>query len=84
MVRVKVVRVHAIKALRGSKGIAPLTLNLGAGRGEWLTSRLSSFTRWTELRYLLNRRLHRPQRWFRRFGVQKNLLTLKGFKPRTI
>jgi hypothetical protein len=47
-VRVKVVQVHAVKELRGSRGIAPLILNLVAGRGEWLTSRLSSFTPGTE------------------------------------
>ena len=35
-------------------------------------------------RYPLNRRLGGPQTWCRRFGEEKNLLSLLGLKPWTV
>jgi hypothetical protein len=50
----KVLLIHAMKARRGSKGIAPLILDFGTRRG-WLTSRPGK-----KYQYPLNLRLHGP------------------------
>jgi hypothetical protein len=54
----KVVLVHAMKAYRGSRGIAPLILNPA---GEWSISRPGRFTPGKEPLYPFNRRLRGPQ-----------------------
>jgi hypothetical protein len=48
---------------------------------EWLTSRPSRFNPGNENLYPLNRRLGRPQRWYRRVGNGRNSLPLLVFKP---
>jgi hypothetical protein len=52
--------VHATKAYRGSRGIAPLILDLELDGGEWSASRLGRFTAGQEPRYPLLRRLEAP------------------------
>ena len=55
------VHLHAIKAHRRSRGIAPLIPNLCTRRGQWSTLSLGRFTPGKEPRYPLNRRLGGPQ-----------------------
>jgi len=50
-----------MKAYKGSRALAPLTLNLGLERGKWWTPRPGRFTPDKELGYSLNRRLGGPQ-----------------------
>jgi hypothetical protein len=47
----KVGTVRVVKAYRGSRGIAPLILHLGADAGELSTTYPGRFTPWEELRY---------------------------------
>jgi hypothetical protein len=67
---------YNMKAHRGSRCIVPLNLNLGIG-WKWAVT-------WTPRplypRYLLNRRLIGVQGRSGRFGKEKNLLTLSGFR----
>ena len=61
-VKVKFALEQALKAQRGSTGIAvffPLTSAIGGGG--WLTPRPGRFALWKETRYPLYRRLGRPQ-----------------------
>ena len=57
----KVTPAHAVKACRGSGGVAPLVLNLGPGRTEFSASHHGHFTLGKELLYPLNRGLDGPQ-----------------------
>jgi hypothetical protein len=41
--KAKAVPIHVMKVCKGNRGIAPLILNLGTGRGEWSTSHLGRF-----------------------------------------
>jgi hypothetical protein len=65
-----------MKSDRGSRGIAPLSFNLGiryAGGGGVVTSRVSRFTPEKEPRYPLNRWLGGPQSLCGRSGEGKNV-----------
>ena len=65
-----------MEAGKGSRGRAPLILNLGTRwRGEWSASGPGRFTPRKELWYPLNRNLVGPQSFSGSFGEQKNLLT---------
>jgi len=66
--RPKALPVQAVKACSSSRAIAPLILNLGASRGEWLTSRPGRFIPGKEPRYPLNKRVCGHQRRYGRFG----------------
>jgi len=68
---------HAMKPCRGSRGIAPLFLNLGT-RWEWSTSCTGCFTSGK------GPRLGGPQSQYGCLREAKNFLTLPGFEPRVI
>jgi hypothetical protein len=59
-------------------------LTLVLDGGEWLTSRPGRFTLGEERRHPLNTRLAGPRSGPDVFGVEKNVLHLPGFEPRTI
>jgi hypothetical protein len=59
-------------------------INSALDKGEWLTLRPGRINPGKEPRYPLNGRLGGPQRWFGRFGEEKNLLLLPGFQPWTV
>ena len=80
----EVVRLHAIKEYRRSRGTAPLGLNLGARWGDWSLSHSGRFTSKKEPRHPLSRRLDGPQTRSGRFGEEKTLFNLPGFEPRTV
>jgi hypothetical protein len=69
--------VHVMKKYRGNSGITPLIFNDGVRWNECLTSRFGRFIPF-------NRRLGVTQRPSGCFGEEKNLLPIKGFKPRTM
>jgi hypothetical protein len=75
-----------MKAHRGSRGIAPLILNLGTRerRGVNSTPRPGHFTPRKKARYPLNRRLSEPQSQFGHYGEEKDILSLPSFEPQTI
>jgi hypothetical protein len=70
-----------MKSYTGSRGIAPLILNLGT---EWryVVNFTSGPTSEKESLYPLNR-LSGFQNWFGSFG-HKNLVNLPGFEPHTV
>ena len=78
-VKVKFAPAHAMKAQRGSRGIALLLFNLGARWGGWLTPHPRRFTPGKETRYPLYRRLDGPQGQSRRL---REVSTPPGF-PQT-
>jgi hypothetical protein len=71
-----------MKACRGSRGIAPLILNVGNKLVEWSGQSLGRFIFGKESRYQLNRRLDGPHMNFGRAAEEKNLLPLSGFELR--
>ena len=73
---------YSVKAYRGSGSVDPLILDLDGG--ELLTSHPGYCTARKEPLYPLNRRLGGPQRQYRRFGKEKNVLPLPGFEPWTV
>lgn len=77
----EVAPVHATKAYRGSRGIAPLLTSALCG-GEWSATCPGHFTPRKEPWYLLNRRLDGSQRCSGLFWRTQNLLPLPGLNPR--
>jgi hypothetical protein len=69
-VKAEVVPIHAMKANRGSKSIAPVILKLDGGA--WLASRPDRFTSRKERLYPL--RLGGSQNWSGRFGDEQFLV----------
>jgi hypothetical protein len=80
----KVFPVHAVKAYRGSGGIAPPILNLRTNGGQWWSLCLVSLAAGKSTKYLFNRKLDGPQSWFGRFGEQLNLLPVLLFRPKIV
>jgi hypothetical protein len=75
----KVVPIDVMKTKTGSRGAAPLILILSI-RWTWV-AKLHDPAAFP--RFLLNRRLDGPE-LVSRFGGEKNLLSLPGYKPRTV
>ena len=73
--------IHAMKTYRGSRGITPLILILGARRRRVFDLTPLCFTSGEDTRYPLNRRLGGSVWTVRRIG--KNPLPLLEFEPRT-
>ena len=65
---------HSVKEERGSKGMAPLTFNLGTRWKSVVKFTPSRFAPGEAPRYPLNRELRGPQSRTGRVGVEKNLL----------
>jgi hypothetical protein len=80
-VKGKVFALHAMKACRRSRGIAPLILNLGTRFGEGLTSRPDHFISGKESRYQFSRGLGGPQSGYGLSGEAKSLLTDSNSGP---
>jgi len=78
-IQVEVVPTHAVKACRGG-GEAKLHLCLTSALdgAEVSTPRLGRFIAGKEPRYPMKRILGGPQRWYGRFGEQKNVLPPVG------
>jgi hypothetical protein len=77
----EVVRLHATTEYKGSRGTAPLGLNLGARWGEWSPSHSGRFNSWKETRHPLYTRLDGPQTRSGRFGEEKTLPYARIWTP---
>jgi hypothetical protein len=74
------IHVNAMKAYMGSRGTAPLILNLSTRHGELPTLHPSCFTPGNESLYPQNRRTGGPPEPSEQFVDEKKLLALLGFK----
>jgi hypothetical protein len=84
----KVVPIHTMKAYRGSRGIAPLILNLySRWRGVvYLHNQATLFppSPGKEVQDPLNRRQGRAHSWSGQFEEEKRLFSLLGIEPAAI
>jgi len=82
-VKDKVFSIHAVRARKGSRGTVQChsLITLALDRREWSALCPSHFYPWWKSHhYLLYRKLGRSKRKSGRFGEEKNLLSLLGFK----
>ena len=79
----KVFPVHDMKAYRGRRGTAPLTLNFDSRPRQVVNFYTGRFTSGKEPRYPLHRLLGGPQNRSEIFREEENLLSLLGFELRT-
>jgi hypothetical protein len=84
IVKGKVVLVHTMKALRGSKGIDPLILSLGARWGECSTSRHGRFNSTKRHPYSFNTVFSGAQRRSGLPGEDTNIFIVLELESRTI
>jgi len=75
--------VHAMKAHRWSRGIAPLILKLGTSCS-LSTSHIGCSGPVKEHRCQLHRRLDGPQSRSGSFGDERNAVVQSGIQPRTV
>ena len=70
-------------ANRGSRGLAPLILNLGTGVRQVVKITLQPLHLWYNIQCALKRRLGGPQSTSERYGEDKNPLPMPRLEPQT-
>jgi hypothetical protein len=77
----KLVQVHALKACSGSRGVAPLILNIGTRWNCVVSVTPRPLHAKGKAPVQLNKKLGGPQGRSVRFGEEKSLFVLPGFEP---